>query len=94
MDAEPARRWKIQDLWPEKGDEEISKLLAEHFNKIGRDFLLLGATQRMYDRRIADLTVEEVSLRLKSYKKPASMVPGDVSDQISRLPGGTFVFHY
>ena len=80
MDTEPAKKWKVQHLWPEKSKKEVSELLAAHFNKILSEFTPLRAENipSTFSKPIRDLTLEEVSTKLKKLKKPHSTVPGDI----------------
>ena len=59
MDSEPTKKWKVQDLWPEKNKKDVAELLAEHFNRIARDFEKLDVNKipRTYDAPILDLHV-------------------------------------
>ena len=80
MDTEPAKKWRIQDLWPEKSDKDIAEKLAEHFNKIARNFEQLDEKKipRTYDCPIHDLTTAEVQVRLRTFRKPNSVVLADI----------------
>ena len=78
MDSEPTRKWNVQDLWPDLCKAEVAEKLADHFNSISRDFHPVTNPPRTYERHIANIKEEEMCNRLKSFKKPASTVPGDL----------------
>ena len=80
MNSEPVKKWRIQNLWPDKSDREISELLAAHFNKISNEFTPIRAENvpTTFSKPIRDLKIKEVSARLKKFKKPNSTVPGDL----------------
>ena len=80
MDSEPSRKWNVLDMWPGKSEAEVSEILADHFNAIARNFVPLTDEDVFlsYSRDIPDLTRDQVSTRLRTFKKPASTVPGDL----------------
>ena len=78
-------RWSIEEMFPNKSQEEIAEMGAEYFNKISQEFEPLGpAPPPPFPPRL--LTVHEVSQGLKKIKKPKSQVRGDIpSNLISPL---------
>ena len=78
MDSELTRKWNVQNLWPELRETEVAEKLADHFNNISKDFTTVSASPQTYDRYIANITEGEMSASLKSFKKPASTVPGNL----------------
>ena len=76
------------DMFPGKSKQEVADLLADHFNTISSEFASLTRTDipKTFDSSIVPLTVPEVALRLKKFKKPRSMVRGDIfPDLVTRF---------
>ena len=67
-------------LYPGKTDVEVAQALAEHFNAISKEFRPLEPSQipSTFSSPLYHLAVHEVAARIKSIKKPKSMVKGDV----------------
>ena len=79
MDTEPSRKWNVKDLWPTASDKEVAEKLATHFNNVSKNFTPVNSTSPVtYNREIPSIPVAIMSARLKSFKKPASTVPGDL----------------
>ena len=73
-------QFNVSDLYPELDDAAASEKLAEHFNAISNEFAGLDPSQIPTTSSIAlpALSIAEVMGRLKSFKKPKSMVAGDI----------------
>ena len=70
----------MRSLLSGKSDNEVSEVLAEFFNKISCEFDPLQPDQIpvMFKSGLPELQKFEVSTRLRKFRKPKSMVPGDV----------------
>ena len=67
-------------LFPGKNDNEVANELASFFNRISQEFDPLEPSQipRSHNRELPILQAYEVAARIKSFKKPRSMVRGDI----------------
>ena len=65
---------------PDLGDEAIAEKLADHFNGISLEFSGLepDSVPQTYSSPVQVLTVDQVSDRLRKFKKPKSMVVHDI----------------
>ena len=70
----------VRDLYPDTGDQEVAEKLATHFNKISSEFDGLQAEDipSSYSSEIPLLSAEQVAKRLRDFRKPKSMVKGDI----------------
>ena len=71
----------VMDLFPGKNEHEVSELLAAHFNAISDEFRPIDPVfdiPTTYSKRIPVLEVHEVAIRLRKFRKPKSMVKGDI----------------
>lgn len=73
-------QFNVADLYPELDDGEVAEELATHFNTISSEFDGLLPSQVPVTNSLAlpDLSIATVLARLKSFKKPKSMVRGDI----------------
>ena len=78
--AERVRAFDVTELYPEKNEREVSETVADYFNEISREFRPLDPADvpTTYERSLGRLTCAEVAKRLRSQKKPSSMVLGDL----------------
>ena len=67
-------------LFPGLGDKEVAETLARHFNKISSEFSPLEPSDIPVtkNRRLPSLLPYQVAGRIKAFKKPKSMVQGDI----------------
>ena len=77
---EKPRQFDVRQLYEGKTDKEISEDLAVYFNKISREFDPLEPEQIpiIKDCSLPPLQKFEVSARIRKFRKPKSLVPGDV----------------
>ena len=77
---EREKPFNVADLFPGKGDQEVAEILAEHFNAISREFQPLQASEIPVtkDRRLPTLLPYQVAGRIRAFRKPKSMVKGDI----------------
>ena len=77
---EKPQTFDVRSLRPGKTDQEVAEELADHFNRISAEFDGLSPDQipTTKNRVIDPLMPHEVSSRLKHFRKPKSMVAGDV----------------
>ena len=70
----------VLDIFPGKSETEASELLAHHFNTISCEFDPLVRTDipSTFSSPLPILATHEVAKRLKRFKKPKSMVKGDI----------------
>ena len=75
--------WSINELQPEISDEELAEDHALFFNKISDEFTPLRDDDIPSSHSVQNvyLMPHEVSSRLKHFKKPKSMVEGDLFPQ-------------
>ena len=69
------------DLFPGRSEQEVADLLAEHFNAISMEFTPLDSNNDIpttFSKSLPTLHPYEVAIRLKKFKKPKSMVRGDI----------------
>ena len=73
-------QFNVADLYPELGDTKVAEELATHFNSISSEFGGLDRTQIPSTESVSlpDLSIASVLTRLKAFKKPKSMVKGDI----------------
>ena len=72
--------FEVADLFPEDSNKQVAERLADHFNAISKEFRGITPEQipEADSQPLPALTREAVEARLISFKKPRSMVPGDV----------------
>ena len=78
--AEKPRPFDVCTLFPGKSEKEVAELLASHFNAISSEFQPLEACQipRTYWKTLPMLSPYQVAGRIRVFKKPKSMVRGDI----------------
>ena len=81
-DHEKVKSWKINDLFPQKTDREISEEVAEFFNSISQEYTPLDPNQRGTDASSRCPEIHEISAKLKWIKKLNSRVPGDIHPRL------------
>ena len=77
---EKPQTFDVRSLRPGLSDGQVAEELADFFNRISAEFdpLRKGNIPVARDRRIPPLTLHEVAARIKKFRKPKSMVVGDV----------------
>ena len=70
----------VRSLLPGRTDMEVATCLAEYFNKVSREFDPLEPSDIPFtkDSGLPTLREFEVAKRIKTFRKPKSMVPGDI----------------
>ena len=78
--AEKPQNFDVRSLRPGKSDLEVAEELASFFNRISAEFdpLSPGQIPSTEQRALPVLSPAEVSRRIKFFKKPKSMVRGDI----------------
>ena len=78
--AEKPKTFDVRSLHPGSGDEEVAEEVATFFNKISDEFKPLDPFDipRTYEGDLPRLSSLEVEKTLRTFKKPASMVEGDI----------------
>ena len=68
------------ELFPGSSEEEVAEELAGYFNRISSEFQPLEPTDipRTHSRKLPVLMPYQVEGRIRSFKKPKSMVKGDI----------------
>ena len=76
--------WNVRDLDPDATEEELSESLADFFSNISKEFTPLAPMDipKTYSKPMPRILEYEVSARLKSCKKPKSMVYGDLFPEL------------
>lgn len=80
-DKEPPRRWSPTDLFPNESDEAVAENCAEFFNAISSEFDQIPKPSPPEDL-LTPPEIYQIAGRLKSMKKPKSMVPGDIDPRV------------
>ena len=77
---EKPRAFSPMDLFPGKGEEEVAAELAAYFNRISSEFSPLEPADipRTHSRKLPVLRPYQVEGRIQAFKKPKSMVRGDI----------------
>ena len=70
----------VMNLFPGRSEQDVAELLAVHFNSISNEFepLERGDVPVTFDNTLPVLLVPDVATRLRRFKKPKSMVRGDL----------------
>ena len=78
--AERPKPYDVRLLFPGKTDVEITEELASYFTTVSNEFQPLSQDEVpiTYPKTLPMLTPAEVSTRIKYFKKPKSMVMGDI----------------
>ena len=78
--VEKPKEFDVRELLPGKPDNEVAEHLAEYFNAVSCEFSPLQPHEipRTTAAGLPELQKFEVSTRLRKFRKPKSMVPGDV----------------
>ena len=78
--AERPKPYDVRLLFPGKTDEEVAEALAAYFTEVSNEFQPLSPDQVpiTFPKALPMLTPAEVSKRIKYFKKPKSMVTGDI----------------
>ena len=73
-------QFEVGDLFPEDNDAQIAEKLSEHFITVSREFsgLSHGDVPAAASKEVAVLTEQQVEKRLKDFRKPKTMVVGDI----------------
>ena len=77
---ERPKPFDVRTLFPGKTDAEVAGSLASYFNRISQEFQPLEPSDipRTHDRELPVLHPYQVEGRIRSFKKPKSMVKGDI----------------
>ena len=77
---ERPRQFDVRSLFPGKSDAQVADSLAAFFNRISQEFQPLEPKDipRTHDRDIPMLHPFQVEGRIRAFKKPKSMVKGDI----------------
>ena len=78
--GEKPAEFDVRELLPEKSDAEVAEALAGHFNAISDKFSPVQALEipRTSDKRLPVLQPYQVAGRLRAFRKPKSLVCGDI----------------
>ena len=68
-------------MFPGNTDEEIAEIVAEFFNTISLEYTPIPNPQKMTDC-VKYYEEYEVSARLRTFRKPRSMVKGDIFPEL------------
>ena len=84
MSKERPKPFDVSEMFPGRSEREVAELLAAHFNAISSEFepLAAGDLPSTYDQPVPILQTYEVAIRLKKFKKPKSVVRGDIFPEI------------
>lgn len=78
--ADQPTRWDVRDLNPDMTDEELANDLSRFFNGISDEFSPLTEDDipQAHSRVRSQILPHEISARLRTCKKPKSMLDGDI----------------
>ena len=78
--CERPAQFDVRTLFPAMSDLEVAEELAKHFNEISSEFEPLEPKDipSTKDRQLPILAPHEVAGRIRAFKKPKSMVRGDI----------------
>ena len=78
--ADKPPEFDVHSLYPGETDAQVAERLAEYFNAVSREFQALepGEIPTTFNKVLPVLAPWEVAGRLKHFKKPKSMVRGDI----------------
>ena len=70
----------VKELLPGRTDKQVAEELAAFFNTVSQEFEPLGPgdTPSTWNKVLPTLQCHEVSTRIRKFRKPKSMVRGDV----------------
>ena len=71
----------VMNMFPNMTEGQVAELLAEHFNAISNEFVPLDFARDLpvtHSVPLPVLATHEVAMRLKRFRKPKSMVRGDI----------------
>ena len=74
----------VMNLFPGKSEAVVAEELAQHFNAISSEFTLLQREEipKTHDKVLPVLQTYEVAARIKKFRKPKSVVAGDIFPDI------------
>ena len=76
------QQWRISDQFPGKCDQDIADEVADFFNKISQEYVPLIPIESDAAAGACPAP-QEISGRLKSFRKPKSRVDGDIFPQLA-----------
>ena len=78
--AERPKPYDVRLLFPRKSDLEVAESLANYFTEVSREFnpLSLDQIPVTYAKELPMLASHDVVARIRFFKKPKSMVKGDI----------------
>ena len=79
-----AKNWKVNDLYPELDERVALERMANFFNGISKEFVGLKKEDipTTYDSADEIISPGQVIERVKTIKRPKSMVPGDIPPKL------------
>ena len=90
MSKERPKPFEVLDMFPGRSEEEVAEILAGHFNAISSEFSPLYASEipLTYNQSLPILQPRDIAIRLRKFKKPKSVVRGDIfPDIVTRHAG-------
>ena len=77
---ERPQQFDVRSLYPGLADQDVADELSRYFNRISSEFSPIESCQipRTHDRALPRLEPYQVAGRIKAFKKPKSMVQGDI----------------
>ena len=77
---ERPKLFDVRELLPGRTDLQAAEELADYFNRISHEFdpLTEGDTPVTFEAGLPTLRTHEVAARIRRFRKPKSMVPGDI----------------
>ena len=85
-DGEAPKPFDLRDIKPHLSAFELANDVAEFFNVITRDYPPLPKRTSWADENVTPLELYQVAARIKSFKKPRSMIRGDIfPDLVSKF---------
>lgn len=81
LSKQKPKPFDVLDMYPGQSEQDVAELLADHFNAISNKFSPIDYDHdipKAPSKPIKNLCPHEVAIRLKKFKKPKSMVRGDL----------------
>ena len=80
---EAPKAWSIYSLFPGLSSQQIAEIVATFFNQISHEYPPLPDPDKGINADTEDvIQVHEVAARLRTFRKPKSMVYGDINPEL------------
>ena len=80
-EKEPVEKWSPCQLFPDDNEKEVAEKCADFFNKISNEFVQIETPVAPVNR-ISPPETYQIAGRLRTMRKPRSLVPGDIDREV------------